>query len=361
MKPNKNAKTADIVFGMLVIALSLFVAGVCLLSALFSFVGGLFGNGIGTAGWMVIFGPVFGAAWVFVGIKAILRAERSGRYEKIIGAYPRYKISDILKAAGKPLKSVSADLKTMKKRGYFEGMSFDLENKELVFAPNSEPLPQLEAEADFVYKENRELPVLALVTALITALTFSAGTFDMTAPALVTGACAFFLMMLFFPAPVYFTEVKRKTPAVKKPSATGNEALDGALYAIYESKKEFIRISTVISERKIREPVKELLRLLEEIAAFITENPEKAKNLRQFVGYYLPTTVSFLKTYEELNAKPDKGGNILATLEKIEEVTGKMTDVFKREYDDLFSDKAMGVSAEISVMQSIINEHQNKL
>jgi hypothetical protein len=33
-----------------------------------------------------------------------------------------------------------------------------------------------------------------------------------------------------------------------------------------------------------------------------------------------------------------------------------MTSAFKREYDDLFADRVMDISAEVSVMQSIIEE-----
>ncbi|MDR0197728.1 MAG: 5-bromo-4-chloroindolyl phosphate hydrolysis family protein [Oscillospiraceae bacterium] len=370
MDSNKKAKVKDMVFGLLLIGLSLLVSGLYLLAAFFSalmkglydfFLAWIFGPvGSGYSAWFAVSGLAFGIVWVVIGIKALLRAERSSRYERIIGAYPRFKISDVAKASDKSLKTVSADLKEMKKRGYFVQMAFDLENKELVFAPDAEPLPQLEAEEGIVYKENRGLPVTAFVAAAVTAA--AATPFKaMMLPALAAGVCAFLITLLFFPAPVYFTEAPRKTPAVKKPSATGDASLDAALSAIYESKSEFVRLSTALRTPKIREPLKELLRILDEIAAFISENPEKAKGLRQFVNYYLPTTVNFLKTYEELDAKPDKGGNITETLRKIEGVTEKMTGVFKREYDELFSDKAMDVSAEISVMQSIIKESENNM
>ncbi|MCL2632930.1 MAG: 5-bromo-4-chloroindolyl phosphate hydrolysis family protein [Oscillospiraceae bacterium] len=356
MHKNKKAKTSDIAFGILSILLSLIAAPML---TLFGVIWASLGQSVALGVNAAALGLLLAGTWIFAGVKAMLRVEKSARYSKIIGAHPRFKISDVAQVSGKSLKSVSADLKMLRKRGYFEGMSFDTENKEVVFSSKSPPLLQLNEEADIVYKENKSPPVTAIILSLLTAASFSLFELMLLVPALVIGVGVFFLSLHFFPSQVYFTEERRKTPKMKKPSSTGNEELDNLLASVYESKKEMLRLSAVIKTPKIREPLGEIMKTVDEIVSYVIENPAKVRSLRQFVGYYLPTTVNFLKTYEELQEKPNKGENILTTLHKIEETTGKLTDVYKREYDDLFSDKAMDISAEAAVMQAIIKENNN--
>jgi len=362
---SKKAKNADIIFGALSITGAVIAAAIYLLIA----IGGVLINitplkflvGRANVGSAILFGFVLGTLWVVIGVKALLRAERSGRYGAVFkdfGNYPRIKFSEVVKKRNKTLKEVSADLKTMRKRGYFEGMEFDLVNKELVFSRNSEPLPKLDGEDDTVYAEKKSFPIFAMAAALINFIAFTMGQSVFIISSLIISTGVFFLLLYFFPAPVFFAEERAKIPVVKKPSATKNVQLDEMLNSIYEDKKELVRLMNVIGAAKIRKPLKEILRVLDEMSNYLTDNPDKIKNLRQFVNYYLPTTVSFLKTYEELDAKPDKGVNINATLRKIEDVTEKLTIVYKREYDELYSEKAMDVNADISVMKAIIDENK---
>jgi 5-bromo-4-chloroindolyl phosphate hydrolysis protein len=303
-------------------------------------------------------GLAFSGIWCVPAIKALVRGSQSAKYAAMFSMYPRMKIAHIAKETGKSLYKCSVELNRLKRRGYFKEMSFDLDNKEVVFAEHSDPLPHVGNEGETVYKERSSLPTLAIATAAITVVSVSVGTgiLPLVIFAVLVGLGSFFLVLKFFPAPVYFVEVKRQ---YRKPAATGNVDLDEALGSIFESRKELARLSQTIVSPKIREPLAEILRVLDEITAYVTENQDKLRHLRQFVNYYLPTTTKFLQDYEELEAKPDKGENIRKALSKIEGVTGKMVGVFKQEYDDLFGDRALDISAEVSVMQSIIKENEH--
>jgi 5-bromo-4-chloroindolyl phosphate hydrolysis protein len=369
MKFSKRARTADIIYGTLVILGALMLVGLFLVAAVLNAVGGfveaIFGfsllgvvTAVGSATQVITFGIMFGVVWTYIGVKALLRAERSGRYVRTFGKYPmlRVKLSQVAGDFGRSLKYVSADLNAMKSLGYFPNMSFDLQNKEVVFESASEPLALIGDESKTVLERKRGFPVDSVIAAVVTAMAFGFGFWG-----IVMGVGGFFLVFLFFPLPTYFREVMRTAPAMKKPVATGNEDLDNALASIYDNKKEMIRVSREISSMKILRSLREILRMLDLIAEFVTDNPEKVKSLRQFVNYYLPTTVSFLQTYEELEKKTDKGENITCTLAKIEETTANLVGVFKREYDDLFSDKAMDIEAEAAVMKALIKESEDIL
>ncbi|MCL1865788.1 MAG: 5-bromo-4-chloroindolyl phosphate hydrolysis family protein [Oscillospiraceae bacterium] len=362
MKFNKKAKNADMIFAGSMIAVTVFSAVFFILWLVVKALGGFFSlfnigliSQINSFVQVFFLGLIFCSTMCVIAIKAIIRStNRADKYKDIFArsdGNKRMKISDIVVAMKRPLKVVSADLNVLKKRKYFPEMEFDLDNKEVLMASviYSEPLTNIGDESETVYTQSKGIPVEAIAAGLITALAFGFGLFT-----LLLGIGMFFLVLNFFPVPVYFSEEKRKPGTAKKPSATGNSELDSTLMSIFESKKEMLRMNGVIVSPKIRQPLKEILRVLDQISAYVGDNPDKVKMLRQFTNYYLPTTVSFLKTYEELESKPDKGENIAATLSKIEEVTADLVDVFKREYDDLFSDKAMDIEAEAAVMEALI-------
>jgi ABC-type multidrug transport system fused ATPase/permease subunit len=368
MKYNNNARTFDLLFGGLAILSAVIMTGLLIFAAIVHSLGGTFTaifnislmgllSAVGSALQQILFACIFAIVWIIVGVRAIIRAERSKIYARKLGEYySRLKLSHLVNDMNKTLKEVSTDLNVMKKRGYFPNMSFDLENKEIVCSGSSEPLVTIGDEAQTVYTRHTGFPVMAIVAGIFTLLAFGIGIWGA-----IVGVGAFLLTFVFFPIPVYFSETKRETPKIKKPATTGNDSLDDVLGSIFDNKKELVRLSGQITSPKIREPLKEILRILDLISEFIADNPDKVRALRQFTNYYLPTTVNFLQTYDELEKKTAKGDNIIATLNKIEEVTAKLVDVYKREYDDLFSDKVMDIEAEAAVMKSIIKEGESAL
>jgi len=355
---NKKAKIADWVFGGLAIAMSIVVFPV-----IFFVLATMFGVSQDSAGGffrIILCGSFFCSYWGFMGFKAIFRTERAGRYAKIFDSYPRVKLSQVLKSEKKSLQVVSSDLNSMKQLGYFGDMGFDLVYKEVVLSHHGEPLPQIGDESLTVYEEKRGVPLYSGLAGVITSIAFLSAAFhwSLIVFSVLLAVGAIFLALRFFPAPVYFVEVSGSS-SLRRPTATGIGDLDGMLGSIFDNKKEMVRLSESIAAAKIREPLREILRVLDQISAHVSENPDKVRTLRQFSGYYLPTTVNFLQTYEELESKPDKGENINAALRKIEEVAGNMVSVFKQEYDDLFCDVEMDISAEVSVMKAIIKENEN--
>jgi len=110
----------------------------------------------------------------------------------------------------------------------------------------------------------------------------------------------------------------------------------------------------------IVKPLLKIKSILDEIYTFIKENPDKEKRLRQFADYYLPTTLKLAETYTELYLKSNKGANIKSTLTKIEAAILKMVVVYERTFDDLFVDKEMDISSDITVMEMMVEYHNFK-
>lgn len=70
--------------------------------------------------------------------------------------------------------------------------------------------------------------------------------------------------------------------------------------------------------------------------------------------YYLPTTVKLLHAYEELDAQPIQGANILSSKKEIEDTLDTINQAFENLLDSFFQDAAWDISSDISVLQAML-------
>jgi len=141
-----------------------------------------------------------------------------------------------------------------------------------------------------------------------------------------------------------------------EPINTGNAELDEILNTGTSYMSELNKLSMEIDNEKIGSKINEIMRISKSIFDFITKNPSKVKQIRQFMNYYLPTTVKLLKDYNEFRRQEAKGANITSAMQKIEGVLDTIINAFKKLLDDLFMDKALDVSVDIEVLEKMIKE-----
>ena len=128
------------------------------------------------------------------------------------------------------------------------------------------------------------------------------------------------------------------------------DLIDGSLKVFTEA------LERPDNSEKFHGAIQELIDILRGTAEYLTDNPDQLKNLRRFLNYYLPATVTYLKTHIDLvsRRKSAESKNIESTLLEIENIVCEMTHLYKEAYDDLFSDKAMDILAEIAVTKSLM-------
>ena len=90
------------------------------------------------------------------------------------------------------------------------------------------------------------------------------------------------------------------------------------------------------------------------IYAQIQKSPDKLSELRRFQEYYLPTTLKLVETYREFDAQPIAGENINTAKTEIEASLDTINQAFEKLFDSLFAETAMDVSADISVLQTLL-------
>lgn len=141
-----------------------------------------------------------------------------------------------------------------------------------------------------------------------------------------------------------------------QPINTGNSELDDVLTTGTAYMSELNTLNLAISNTKINKQVDEMMRISKQIFAFVTRNPKKTRQIRQFMNYYLPTTINLLKNYDEFIRQGSKGENITAAIKKIEGVLDTAIHAFSKVLDDLFMDKVLDTSVDIEVFEKMIKD-----
>ena len=88
----------------------------------------------------------------------------------------------------------------------------------------------------------------------------------------------------------------------------------------------------------------------------VRRRPELAGRLNMFMDYYLPTTTKLLQAYEELDRQVLAGDNITTAKREIAGSLDTINDAFEKLLDSFFAEQAMDVSADISVMKTMMQQ-----
>ncbi|MCL2161639.1 MAG: 5-bromo-4-chloroindolyl phosphate hydrolysis family protein [Betaproteobacteria bacterium] len=173
----------------------------------------------------------------------------------------------------------------------------------------------------------------------------------------VVSLVAFLIGAVAFPKKIVVKQqairVQEYTPEAVK---TGVEEADDLLREGFSRLGHLVDLDKTIGNEKLSKTVRELLDITGQIFEHVRKQPEKARRIRQFVTYYLPTTTKLLRNYEELNRQPVKGGNIEESMRKIEGIMDGILSTFRHHLDDLYRDKNIDISAEIAVMENMISQ-----
>lgn len=91
-----------------------------------------------------------------------------------------------------------------------------------------------------------------------------------------------------------------------------------------------------------------------QIFTIVEEHPEKLSEIHKFMEYYLPTTLKLVRSYHEFDMQPVQGENITKAKKEIEDTLDMINMAFENLSDRLYQDVAMEVSADISVLQTLL-------
>lgn len=113
-------------------------------------------------------------------------------------------------------------------------------------------------------------------------------------------------------------------------------------------------LNTALPDPVISQKLYRLEHISDKIFVFVEEHPEQAEEIRRLKNYYLPTILKLVSTYQQLGKQSLEGENIRKMKLEIENTLETMNDALETMYDQLYSTTAMDVSADISVLKTML-------
>lgn len=126
---------------------------------------------------------------------------------------------------------------------------------------------------------------------------------------------------------------------------------------IYQGKHaiaDIRRLNDEIPDERISAQIDLIERLTAQIFDCVRKNPKKLSQIRQFLNYYLPTTIKLMEQYVTLQNQSLKTENITEGMQKIEDLLDKVIIAFQRQLDALFEADVVDITADIRVMEQMM-------
>ena len=143
-------------------------------------------------------------------------------------------------------------------------------------------------------------------------------------------------------------------PPKEEEKPTGNPALDKMVSDGGKAISEMKRLDEAIEDEKISQDIRRLETVCQKIFDQVKADPGKLPQIRQFMDYYLPTTLKLLNAYDRMDSTGVVGENISGTKEKVEDILGTIVTAFEKQLDGLFGADALDISTDISVLEAML-------
>ena len=111
-----------------------------------------------------------------------------------------------------------------------------------------------------------------------------------------------------------------------------------------------------VQDGEVNRRITNLQRISRQIFDHIAKNPDQVRKINKFMDYYFPTALKFLENYAEYDEKRIKSENIQNTLDKIRSSLVSIEAAFEHQLDNLYSDKALDIEADVAVLESLIKQ-----
>lgn len=149
--------------------------------------------------------------------------------------------------------------------------------------------------------------------------------------------------------------VKVKEKKIKeKPVSTGDSDIDRMVADKRLAIEEMRRLDVNITDERISSQIVHLQDVTDKIVEYVTDHPDKKRQVRRFFNYYLPTTIKLLDAYDRMDEAGISGINIDGTKGKIEEMMDTAVKAYDKQLDSLYKDEALDISTDIKVMDSLM-------
>ena len=114
------------------------------------------------------------------------------------------------------------------------------------------------------------------------------------------------------------------------------------------------RCNDAIPGEEISAKIDRMEHIVRRIFERAQNHPEVVPDLKKLMDYYLPMTVKLLNAYADMDAQSIQGENISTSKREIEATLDTLNQAFEKLLDDLFTDTAVDISSDISVLNTLL-------
>lgn len=115
------------------------------------------------------------------------------------------------------------------------------------------------------------------------------------------------------------------------------------------------KLNERIPNEKVTAAIDRMVASGESILAELSKNPTKARGMRRFLTYYLPTSVKLMESYAMQQEAGYKGENLNEIKNRIETNAETIAKSFETSLDSLYAGEAIDISSDIAVLDSMVN------
>lgn len=149
---------------------------------------------------------------------------------------------------------------------------------------------------------------------------------------------------------------KKQQPAIEI-SEMGGLDKEGLARVIKEGRAKVDRLHELAEATtgpESRKKVELIAGLAKKIIDDLNEQPGDIKRARQFLNYYLDTTIRILERYTDISGKNIQSAEVAASLQKVESMLDGIRAVFEKQLAGLMQDDILDLDTELTLLQNTL-------
>lgn len=174
-------------------------------------------------------------------------------------------------------------------------------------------------------------------------------------PAIVVGVIAYAAGNMIFSTGTQEGSLQDVTKSMKFTSDGLNEGkLENVLAKAARENAQIYFMINKIDDPNVVRRIRSLHEIVAKIIAAVKKAPNKLKQAEKFFSYYLPTTVSFLNKYDEIENQQIGTEEMQDFMDKTEKMLEKIEIAFKSQLNNLYKSDMMDTDAEMKVFDTML-------
>ena len=147
-------------------------------------------------------------------------------------------------------------------------------------------------------------------------------------------------------------DLRKNAPPIFEQTADGEDS-EAELSEFDAILRRIRRLDEEILDESVSERIRSIESATRNIFDYVQDKPEKMRQIRAFMNYYLPTTLKLLESYSRIERVGVAGQNMQEAKDNIEQILDMLTVGFQQQFDQLFKAESLDITSDIEVLEQM--------